>query len=195
MVGTMTLLAFGLLVFFSAHAFTMLREPRAEVINRVGLAGYKIGYSLVSLIGIGLIAYGYGAYREAGPIAVWDPPHFLRHITFLLMLLAMILLVAQRPSHIKHAAKHPMIGAVKVWALAHLLVRGDAGSMLMFGSFLVWGILARISMKRRDAALPSEPAPSGWSQDIVILLVGVGLYLAFVFWLHGRLIGIPLINS
>ena len=174
----------------------MLRGPRAVAVDLVGPTAYKVIYSLVSFAGIALIAYGYGVYRAAGPLPVWDPPHFLRHLTFLLMLIAMILLVAQRPSHIKQSIKHPMIAAVKIWALAHLLVRGDAGSMLLFGSFLLWGILARISMKQRDAeAWRPSPPPVGWSQDIGIVIVGLAIYLAFVFGLHARLIGVPLINS
>jgi uncharacterized membrane protein len=188
-------LILGLLIFFSAHAFTMLRGPRAAVADLVGPVAYKVVYSLISLAGVALIAFGYGAYRAAERLPVWDPPHFLRHLTFLLMLIAMILLVAQRPSHIKQAVKHPMIAAITIWALAHLLVRGDAGSMLLFGSFLVWGIVARVSMKQRnaEAGRPSPPLV-GWSQDIVIVIVGLAVYLAFVFGLHARLIGIPLIN-
>jgi uncharacterized membrane protein len=188
-------LVFGLCVFFAAHAFTMLRGPRAAVVDRLGPGAYKIIYSLVSLAGIALIVHGYGIYRADRPWPIWTPPSFLRHLTFLLMLVAMILLMAQRQSHIKQAVKHPMIAAIKVWALAHLLVRGDAGSVLLFGSFLAWGILARISMKRRDEAVQAGPAPIGWTADVVILVVGLAVYLTFVFWLHARLIGVPLINS
>jgi uncharacterized membrane protein len=191
----MTQLVLGLIVFFSAHGFTMLREPRQEAVDRVGPGAYKVIYSLVSLAGLALIVHGYGIYRAEGPWPIWDPPHFFRHLTFLLMLVAIILLMAQRPSHIKQTVKHPMIAAVKVWAFAHLLVRGDFGSMLLFGSFLIWGILARISMKQRDAETPATPVPVGWSADVVIVVVGIGVYLAIVLWLHAHVIGIPLINS
>ena len=53
------------------------------------------------------------------------------------------------PSHIKSKLKHPMLASVKTWALAHLLSNGDLGSILLFGSFLAWGVYARIAAKRR----------------------------------------------
>ena len=43
-----------------------------------------------------------------------------------------------------------MLAGVKTWALAHLLSNGDLGSILLFGSFLAWGVYARIAAKRRS---------------------------------------------
>jgi hypothetical protein len=48
---------------------------------------------------------------------------------------------------IKAAVKHPMLLAVKIWALAHLLVNGDLASVLLFGGFLAWAVVDRISEK------------------------------------------------
>ena len=45
--------------------------------------------------------------------------------------------------------RHPRLVAVKAWALSHLLVNGDLGSLLLFGSLLVWAIYDRIAVKRR----------------------------------------------
>ena len=64
----------------------------------------------------------------------------------LAMLLSFISLVASYvPSHIRSTLKHPMIIAVSLWALSHLLANGDLGSVIMFGSFLIWGVTARIN--------------------------------------------------
>ena len=74
----------------------------------------------------------------------------MRHITIGLMLLASIFMAAAFvPSHIKSKLKHPMLAGIKTWALAHLLSNGDLGSILLFGSFLAWGVYARIAAKRR----------------------------------------------
>jgi len=44
-------------------------------------------------------------------------------------------------------AAPPMLVAVKIWALAHLLANGDAGGMLLFGSFLAWAVFDRIASR------------------------------------------------
>jgi uncharacterized membrane protein len=59
----LAILVIGLAVFLAPHTLTALRGPRQDVINRVGLPAFKIGYSILSAVGIGLIAYGFGVYR------------------------------------------------------------------------------------------------------------------------------------
>src|SRR5918997_6074656 len=151
----MTLLVIGLIVFLGTHAFSMARGSRASLIGRIGEGPYKGLYSLASLAGIVLISIGYGQYRAAGYIPVWDPPVWTRHLSLLLVLVAFICFVAAYlPGHIKARLKHPMLAGVKIWARAHVLANGDLGSILLFGSFLAWAVAARISAKRRDEGVP-----------------------------------------
>ena len=89
-----------------------------------------------------------------------------------------------------------MITAVILWSLGHLLVRGDLGSILMFGGFLAWGILARISMARRAPGNAQDregftPEPR-WSTDVLMVAIGVLAYLAFMIWGHPWLIGVSI---
>lgn len=193
----MTLLVLGLIVFLGTHAFSMARKARASLVGRIGEGAYKGLYSLVSAVGIVLIAIGFGRYRAEGYIPVWDPPVWTRHLALLLVWFAFVALAAAYlPGRIKRALKHPMLAAVKVWALAHLLANGDLGSILLFGSFLVWAVLARISAKRRDVAA-EHGAPRGSAHetrnDILAVVVGTAVYLAFMFWLHPLLIGVPVL--
>ncbi len=194
---TLATLVIGLVLFLGGHAFTMHRAARARLIARIGEGPYKGLYSLVSLLGLVLIIRGYGVYRSAGLIPVWYPPASLRHITFLLVLIAFILIAATYPpSHIKRWVRHPMITAVILWSLGHLLVRGDLGSILMFGGFLLWGILARVSMGARASgkAQGAAAAPEArWQVDIAVVAVGIVAYFAFVIWGHPWLIGVPLV--
>ena len=90
----MLLLIAGLVLFLGTHAFTMLRGPRAALIERVGEGPYKIGYSLASLLGLVVLSIGYGQYRASGTIEVWSPPVWTRHLALLLVLLAFICFVA-----------------------------------------------------------------------------------------------------
>src|SRR3712207_2723514 len=137
----MTLLILGLVLFLGTHAFTMARGPRASLRARMGEGPYKGVYSLLSLAGIVLISIGYGRYRAAGYIPVWDPPVWTRHLSLLLVWFAFVAFVAAYlPGRIKSTLKHPMLASVKIWALAHLIANGDLGSIILFGSFLVWAV-------------------------------------------------------
>ncbi|MBV9567210.1 MAG: NnrU family protein [Hyphomicrobiales bacterium] len=195
---SLSTLIIGLVLFLGGHAFTMHRGARAGLIARIGEGPYKGLYSLVSLAGLVLIIYGYGVYRSAGMIPLWNPPAFLRHITFFLMLIAFVFLAATYPpSHIKRWVRHPMITAVILWSVGHLLVRGDLGSILMFGGFFIWAILARVSMARRapddvqgPAATLAEPR---WQVDLMAVAVGLVAYFVFVIWGHPWLIGVNLV--
>ncbi len=187
----LSVLILGLAVFLANHLFVTFRGARAAAIARLGLNGYRFLFSLVSLLGLVLIVWGYGAYRAQEWIDVWSPPAFMRHATVGLMLFSVILMAAVFiPSHIKAKAKHPMLASVKIWAFAHLLSNGDLGSILLFGTFLGWAVYARIAAKRRlDAVLPV--APPGWLNDLIVVVLGVVLYLALGYVFHPIAIGVP----
>ena len=191
----MTLLILGLILFLGTHSVRVLGEgPRSALQGRLGAGGYKGLYSLLSLAGLVLIVMGYGATRE-NPQIVWIAPIWTRHVAALLTLVSFVLLAAAYvPGNaIKARLRHPMVLGVKVWALSHLLANGDLGSIVLFGAFLAWAVYARISLKRRDGA--PVIVPKGWGVgDAVALVVGTGVWAAFMFGLHFWLIGVPLIG-
>ena len=77
----------------------------------MGPAGYRIVFSLVSLAGLALIVWGFSLYRQGGPIYLWYPPAFLRHITVALMWPAVIFVVAAYiPGDIKRMLEAPDAG-------------------------------------------------------------------------------------
>jgi len=186
----MSILILGLALFLGIHIFTTLRATRAAVIGRLGEGGYKGLYSLVAGIGLILVVVGFGKYRSAGYIQVWDPPYSLLHpVALVLLWLAFVALTATYapPSRIKSLLRHPMLLAVKAWALSHLLVNGDLGSMVLFGSLLAWAVYDRIAVKRRGDA---GAAPVRWSiNDLLVVGLGTAAYVAMI-WLHESLIGV-----
>jgi uncharacterized membrane protein len=190
-------LILGLILFVGMHAVSMARGARATFIARSGEGTYKGLYSVVSLAGVVLIAIGFGRYRAGGYIQIWDPPVWTRHVALLLVWLAFICIAAAYlPGRIKARLKHPMLTGVKFWAVAHLLAKGDLGSILLFGSFLIWAVLARISAKRRDEG-PPHGAPlapaAGFRNDALAIIIGSVAYVAFLLWLHPLLIGVPVL--
>ena len=193
----MLLMIVGLALFFAIHLVPTAPDVRRGLIDRFGEGPYKLFFSAIALVGFAIIVLGYAKLQlhpGKNPV-LWDPPVWMRHITMLLMLAAMILLVAAYvPSRIRTAVGHPMLAAIKFWALGHLLVNGDLGSIVLFGSFLAWAIYDRISVKKRGGGfgpLGTATASSALN-DVIVVLLGLALYAIFLLWAHAYLIGVPL---
>lgn len=189
----MATLILGLIVFLGVHALPMRPALRAGLIERFGAGAYKGAFSVISAVGFVLIILGYGKLQVlAGKNPqIWEPPTWTAHLALVLMMFSMVLLVAAYvPSNIKRIVGHPMLAAIKVWAFAHLLANGDLASMILFGSFLAYAVVDRISIKRRQGAQTAKAAGGGLVGDLVVVVVGLALYAAFAFFLHERLIGV-----
>lgn len=189
----MTYLILGLIVFFGTHLFSAFRsrEPGKDLKARLGYGPYMGIYSLVSIAGFVLIIWGFGAARPS-PI-LYTPPVWLAHINLVLMLAAMILLAAAYlpTGRIKKAVKHPMLAAVKIWAFGHLLANGELNSVLLFGSFLAYGVIDRIAVKKRGDIGPGPDAPVSAMGDVGAIVIGAAAYAAILYWLHPILFGMP----
>jgi len=185
----MLLLILGLALFLGVHSFAILAPAARERLVAGAPGAFKAGYGLVSLLGFVLICDGVGLSR-ADPVILYVPPHWLRHVAFLIMLPVFPLLLAvYLPGRIQRAAKHPMLAAVKFWALAHLLANGRLADVLLFGGFLAWAVVDRISLKRRPPKVIPH-APAGRFNDVIAVVLGLGLYVLFIRWAHFALIGV-----
>jgi uncharacterized membrane protein len=186
----LAILVAGLVVFIGAHVFVTMRDQRAALIGRIGEGPYKGLLALASIIGLILIGYGFGEYRATDWIDVWYPPRWTFYITELLMWPASIFVVAAYiRGNIWRTLKHPMLVGVKTWAVAHLISNGDLGSILLFGSFLLWAGYDRMTLKHRaDAGAPTIPA-GGHRNDIIALVVGTVLYVVLGLVFHPLVVG------
>jgi uncharacterized membrane protein len=185
----MNVLIAGLVVFLGVHSIAIVApDARNRALQTIGEGAWKAGYGLVSLLGFVLIVYGFGIARQA-PVVLYTPPAWLRHVTFLFMLPVFPLLLASYlPGRIRSAAKHPMLAAVKFWAFGHLLANGTLADVLLFGGFLAWAVVDRISLKRRPQTL--RLAPPGKFNDLLAVFLGLALYGIFIGWAHVRLFGV-----
>jgi uncharacterized membrane protein len=180
-------------VFFAVHLLPTSPEMRNGLAARFGDLGYKAVFSILSLIGFALIVIGYHKLQinPGKNVVLWDAPVWAQHITWLLMLPAMIFFVAAYiPSRIRTALKHPMLAAIKLWALSHLIANGDLASLLLFGSFLAYGVYDRISVKRRGAMGPLGASTGGIINDVLVVVIGAGLYWFLLTQGHQWLIGV-----
>ena len=188
----LAILVLGLVVFLAPHVLTAYRTERQRVVDRLGEGPYKIVYSLISAVGIVLIAYGFGVYRSTGWIDVWYPPAWTRHVAAALVWPAIICIVAAySPGRIKIALKHPFLVGIKLWAVAHLIANGDLGSIILFGAILAWAVFDRISLKRRtDPGAPPIPV-GGTRNDVIAVGAGTVVYLLLGLYFHPYVIGVP----
>jgi uncharacterized membrane protein len=187
----MPVLIVGLVLFLGVHSVAIVAPAlRARTIHRLGEGAWKGLYALVSLVGFVLICYGFGLARQA-PVVLYSPPIWLRHVALILMLPVFPLIIAAYlPGRIKTAAKHPMLAAVKLWAFAHLLANGLLADALLFGAFLAWAVVDRISLKRRSTPQLLRTAPRGPLNDVIAVVLGLAIYALLIGWAHVRLFGV-----
>lgn len=203
----MMLLITGLIVFIGAHAIRIVSEDlRSGLVVRLGPLAYKGLISVLSLLGLVLIAKGYAAAR-ANPIELWTAWSGARHVVATLSLVAFVLFVAAYvpKNTLRARLKHPMVIGVKVWALGHLLANHTLADLLLFGSLLAWAVLSFRAARRRDAAAAqaagatevaaqSASATAGPSTsriaDAAVIVLGLAAYWVFAFHLHASLIGV-----
>ena len=185
----MALLVLGLILFFFPHS---LRELglRDSLAGRFSSPGaWKGACSLASLLGLGLIIWG----KSMAPfIMIWEPPFELRRVSHFIMLPVfwMILAGVGPASWLRRNLRNPMLFGIVLWGAAHLWANGDLASMLLFGSFTLWGAIKFFSLWNLVEA--PKPTRAMMYLDVVYALLGAVIYLAlFVF--HGDLFGVGMV--
>lgn len=180
----MGLLVLGLAMFFSLHVLTSFRDARDTLIARHGERRYRAVYSLLSVLGFVFIILG---MRDAVTAPLWEPAPWSGALARWLMPFSFILLAAAyMPTNIRRFTAHPMLWAVLLWALLHLLSNGDLASVLLFGTFALYSLYAMWSQTQRGARPSSTVQPL--SRDALTVLIGFLAYGALFYghrWVSG----------
>jgi uncharacterized membrane protein len=187
----MTLFVAGLLLFLGIHSISIVAPRwRDAQATRMGENAWKGLYAIASIVSLVAMIYGYGIARQL-PVMVYAPSMALRHLSFLLMLPVFPLLIAAYlPGRIKRLARNPMLLAVILWAVSHLLANGTLNDLLLFGAFLVWAVADLISVSRRPNVRPVPSAPASAINDVIVVVAGLGLYAFVLLWAHARVVGV-----
>ena len=188
----MSALILGLLMFLGMHSARIFAEGwRSQVVAQRGPGAWKGLYTVVSLVGFGLIVWGYGQARLA-PQVLWASPTWTRHLAALAMWASLVLLVAAYlPGNgIKARLHHPMVLAVKVWAFAHLLANNTLADVGLFGGFARWAVLDFRSSRQRDRTAGTVYPAGTIGATMATVVLGTALWAAFAFWLHTLLFGV-----
>jgi len=166
----MAYLILGLLLWIAAHLF---KRVTPDLRARLGNAG-KGAVALGVLAGLVLMVLG---YRQAEFVNVWFPPAWTVHLNNLMMLGAVFLYgMSATKGRLRGAMRHPQLTAVKVWAVAHLLVNGDLASLVLFGGLLGWAVLEVVMINRAEDWV--RPAPGEARKDILLVVITLVMFAA-----------------
>ncbi|MBN9311171.1 NnrU family protein [Devosia sp.] len=183
----MLILILGLVVFFGIHSVRIVAPGLRAAQVRANERRWKGLYSLVSLVGFGLIIWGYILYRPEAP-QLYAPPEWGRLIALPALFVSLVLLSTPRAptGRIRATVVHPMVVGMLVWAAGHLLSNGDAAGTLLFGVTLVYAVADLVSALRRDEPRPRFESARG---DIIAIGIGAVVTAALLLGLHGLLFG------
>lgn len=191
----MLLFILGLIMFFGIHMLPFYPEYRALVIEKIdndridGEGLYKVIFAVISLLGLIFIGIGKGSMEFIG---LWSTPTFFRYISVVLIPVSFILMVAAyTPNNIKRYVPHPMLTGVIIWGATHMMVNGDVAAIILFGSFVIYSVVAIKLANRRQYDKNSEQDTHEKipvvKDAIVIGIAMLGFLL--LLWLHKPLFG------
>ncbi|MCA3324595.1 MAG: hypothetical protein INF75_11680 [Roseomonas sp.] len=157
--------------FVATHNGIAGTEIRARLVGRIGANGFRIAYSVLSVVALVLLARAWGA---AEPLPIWTAPAWLRLLLALIMLPAFLFfaagllrnptgiggegLVGQQVRGIQRITRHPVLWSFALWALVHVLGNGDLASVIFFSTFAVSALIGMPSIDRKLAARDPEAA-------------------------------------
>ncbi len=188
----MTTLLTGLLIFFGIHSMSVIALPLRNRLAAKSALAWKGFYSIASVLGIALIVMGYGELKTS-PIILYSTPFWMHYVSAALLLPVFVFFLASLlPGRIQSTLKNPLLISTKTWALAHLLVNGALADVILFGSFLLWAVAVRVSLKNREPRRYPR-APLSPANDAIVVVAGLALSAVTILWLHEWLFGVPVI--
>ncbi len=182
----MNLLILGIIIFFSIH-LVPISPLKNILINRLGENKYKGLFSLIALIGLLIIIYG---FNRADFYPIWNPLPYSKEIALALMPISIILLTnASINTHINRFAKHPMLIGMLIWSFVHLLANGDLRSIILFASFGVYTLIDIIFSKK--VLMTKNTTNYTLTKDIIVFIIGLLIY-AIIVHFHQYIAGVAI---
>lgn len=170
----------GVLLWSAAHLFKRL-APEARA--RLGNAGRPL-MALLLLASVVLMTLG---YQQATTTVWWGRQTAWVGVNNVLVYLGFYFIAgSQVGARVAGVIRHPQLTAVKLWALAHLLVNGDSASLLLFGGLLIWAVLEVVIINKQDGKPQlSRPQPS-LPREFAAIAITLLIY-GLVAFIHGWL--------
>jgi len=205
----------ALAFFFLSHSIPVRPANKTWVVRAIGPRGFTLAYSSLSVLALIWVVVAAG---RAPFIGLWDWAPWQNHVTLLAMFLAVVIaaLAIGRPNPLSFGGahnnlfdpsapgivgwvRHPLLAALLLWSLGHLVPNGNLAHLIVFGVFAVFSVLGTQIINRRQKRLMGEArwqALSQTSRSVTItsegvlrFAIGVGVYTLLI-WLHGPVIGV-----
>ena len=189
----MNLLLLAALVFLLGH-MGISSTPLRPLLQR--LLGARVYQGLYSVGAAAATWWLVSTYLAAPKEVLWQAGPALRGLAALLMPLALLGVVAGvsspsptsagqalRPGEAEPArgllrvTRHPLMWAIALWAVTHMLANGDAASQVFFGAFAVLALGGAALQERRKAVEQAAEWPR---------FVAVTSFVPFAALLAGR---------
>ncbi|WP_050524157.1 NnrU family protein [Pseudorhodobacter wandonensis] len=174
----MLLIFLGLILWSGVHFWKRISPDSRASFGDKGKAIVAAG----SVLAIILMVIG---YRSAEGTFFWGRSPAMTGINNLLMIFAFYLFAASgAKTRITKWVRNPQLTAVKVWAIAHLLVNGDTPSFLLFGGIFAWALAEVIVLNRVAPPGPYHAVPVKKEiTAVVATIVAFSLTAAVHIWL------------
>ncbi len=170
----MNLLLLGMVLWWGGHLFKRFAPQTRATMGNGGRA------FATALILAGLVAMVLG-YRGAEYVHFYAPPAWGKHANNLLMLLAVITFgMGMAKGRLWTYLRHPMLTGVLLWGFAHLLVRGDLASVVLFGGLALWSLVEMAAINRAEGRWV-RPAPGAARRDLALIGIAAAMYVLIAF--------------
>ena len=172
MIGPLTTLAVAAIAFVGTHFLFSSDQVRPKLVSALGDGLYTLIFSVWAAI---LFAWMVIGYIDAPYVEIWPPVTGTRHLAMSVMALAAILLVAgtsgynptatglnrlTKPSDpamgIYQVTRHPVMWAIGLWGIVHMLANGDAASLILFGSLTFLALAGTVALDRKKRSTMSD---------------------------------------
>lgn len=182
----MTKLVMGVFLWSSIHFIPAVAiDFRKNLIEKLGENPYKGIFSLLMALAVYLVISG---WKATIPESIYLPALWARHAATLLVLFGFILFFSPYAStNFKRVLRHPQLTGVACWGIGHLLVNGEARSIVLFGGLAAWAIIETMLLNRRDGAWV-KPGSAPVKNDLILVLAGAVIYAVVAMshqWLFG----------
>jgi len=194
----MIVLLIGIVIFFGVHLIP-LTGIKILLVERIGEKKYQGVFSIISLVGLLIIIYGFSLIDDCNPMMVdcetdnlflWDPFEYSREISFLLMPVSIIFIVAFLiESNFKRILRHPMLISVLIWSLCHLLSNGNLRSIILFASFGTYSLIDLILTRKSTEQVSSYPI----TKDALVIVIGLIMY-SIILYFHQYISGVQIVE-
>ncbi|MFN3724110.1 MAG: NnrU family protein [Paracoccaceae bacterium] len=200
--------------FLLTHAVPIRPPVKPWLVAGLGRAGFGLAYSALS---VGVLVWLIGAAARAPFVMLWPRAEWQNHVTLTAMILACLILALAlgRPNPFSFGGwrndsfdparpgivgllRHPVLAALLLWSLGHVVPNGDLAHVLMFGGFAGFALLGMVMIDRRRR---HDLGPEVWRQRlparslrgaaIPMRWLGAIVLMIALIALHPLVIGLP----